>query len=235
MINKIAIISDVHSNLPALESVLNDIDQKGITQIYCLGDLVGYYCFFNEVVDLIKKREIKSLLGNHDYALINTNGIIERSRTCTNVLKWQLERMTQETSDYLKSLKPLMEIEFSNKKIQLVHAGIIDPVDEYLYDVNDEYLKNNNFANDVLISGHTHLIAYKKLYSGKMWINPGSVGQPRDFNNKASYAILDENFNVEFVRVEYDFNKTITAMKNHGFDDYIAEGLTNGKKIGYKE
>jgi putative phosphoesterase len=230
--NKIAVISDIHSNLPALESVLMDIDQKGITQIYCLGDLVGYYCFFNEVVTLIKERNIPCLLGNHDDALINKNGIIERSRTCTNVLTWQLPRMTQETSDYLKTLNASMEIEFNGKKIQMVHAGLADPVDEYVYDVNDDYLKNNNFANDILISGHTHLIAYKKFYSGKMWINPGSVGQPRDFNRKASYAILDEAMNVEFVRVAYDFNKTISAMKEIGFDDYISEGLNNGKKIG---
>jgi putative phosphoesterase len=233
MTKKIAILSDIHGNLPALESVVHDIDQKGITEIYCLGDLVGYYCFFNEVVAIIKDRNVKCLLGNHDFALINTNGVIERSRTCTNILKWQLERATPTTIDYLKTLEASFQFEFCNKKIQLVHAGLQDPVDEYVFDVTDEYLKNNNFTADILISGHTHLLAFKKFHSGKTWINPGAVGQPRDFNNKASYVILDENLNVEFIRVSYDFNKTITEMKNQGFDDYISEGLATGKKIGY--
>ena len=233
MLNKIAIISDIHSNLPALESVLHDIDQRGISQIYCLGDLVGYYCFFNEVVEVIKERKINCLLGNHDFALINNHGVIERSKTCTKVLTWQLERMTQATADYLKTLQPSLEIDFGGKKIHMVHAGLVDPVDEYIYDVNEDYLKNNNFAGDILISGHTHLIAYKKFYSGKTWINPGSVGQPRDFNNKASYAILDEEGQVEMVRVAYHFEHTINAMKDFGFEAYISEGLATGKKIGY--
>lgn len=233
MTNKIAIISDIHGNLPALESVLLDIDKKGITQIYCLGDLVGYYCFFNEVVAIIKERNIKCLLGNHDFALLNTNGVIERSKTCTNILKWQLERATPTTINYLKTLQPSYEFEFFTKKIQLVHAGLYDPVDEYVFDVTDDYLTKNNFTNDILISGHTHLMAFKKFYSGKTWVNPGAVGQPRDFNNQASYVILDENLEAEFVRVTYNFNKTINEMKNQGFDDYISEGLAIGKKIGY--
>ncbi len=232
MTTKIAIISDIHGNLPALEAVLDDIQAKGITEIYCLGDLVGYYCFFNEVVALVKQKQIKCLLGNHDYALLHTQGVIERSKTCTSILQWQLERMTAETHDYLKSLQASYEFGFAGKKIQLVHAGLNDPVDEYVFEVSDEYLKNHDFTNDILISGHTHLMAYKKFYSGKMWINPGAVGQPRDFDNRASYTILDEKADVAFVRVPYDFNKTINAMRHQGFDDYISEGLANGKKIG---
>lgn len=232
MTSKIAIISDIHGNLPALEAVLRDIDANGITQIYCLGDLVGYYCFFNEVVEIVKQRNIQCLLGNHDFALIHTHGVIERSRTCTHILQWQLEHAAPATLDFLNSLQPSCEFEFSGKKIRLVHAGLADPVDEYVFDVSDDYLKDNDFTADILISGHTHLMAYKKFYSGKMWINPGAVGQPRDFNNKASYAILDQNLEVSFRRVAYDYETTIAAMRANGFEDYISQGLANGKKIG---
>ncbi len=232
MKTKIAIISDIHGNLPALESVVLDIENRGITQVYCLGDLVGYYSFFNEVVELVQAKNIVCLLGNHDYAILNTNGVIERSKTCTKILQWQLERMTENTRSFLKTLKPSMELELFGKKVQMVHAGLVDPVDEYVFDVSDDYLKNTNFTNDLLISGHTHLMAYKKMYNGKTWINPGSVGQPRDCNNKASYVILDEDLNPEFVRVAYDYKRTISEMKKQGFEDYISEGLATGKKIG---
>ena len=103
-------------------------------------------------------------------------------------------------------------------------------IDGYVY-VDDEYLTKNNFLADVLISGHTHLISFKKFYSGKLWLNPGSVGQPRDGNNKASYLVLDAELNPTFVRLDYDFMKVVNSMKLYNFDDYISEGLKNGKKI----
>ena len=83
--NKIAIISDIHGNLPALDAVLKDIKNQGINTVYCLGDLVGYYCFFNEVVERLEREEIPCIMGNHDYALVKNNGIINRSKTCTTI------------------------------------------------------------------------------------------------------------------------------------------------------
>lgn len=229
--NKIAIISDIHGNMPALEAVLNDIQSKHISQIYCLGDIVGYYCFFNEVVEKINSLNIPCLLGNHDDALINRQGVIERSKTCTHILKWQLKQATPQTLTFLKTLPTHLKITHDNHKIKMIHAGLQDNIDEYVFDINDEYLTKNKFEEDVLISGHTHLTAYKKLYSAKTWFNPGSVGQPRDGNNKASYLILDESLNPEFIRVRYDYDEVIKAMKDNNFDDYISAGLKTGKKI----
>jgi putative phosphoesterase len=229
--SNIAIISDIHGNLPALEAVLENIKSQNISKIYCLGDLVGYYCFFNEVVEKIKKLEIPTVLGNHDDALVNHNGVISRSKTCTNILEWQLKKANQQTIDFLKKLPKHFEIVHSEKKIKLIHAGLKDNIDEYVFDVNDSYLNNNEFNEDILISGHTHLIAYKKLFSGRTWLNPGSVGQPRDGNNKASYLIIDGNLNPHFIRVSYDFNKVIQAMAENGFEDYISVGLKTGTKI----
>jgi putative phosphoesterase len=229
--NKIAFISDIHGNMPALKAVLDDIEKKDVSRIYCLGDLVGYYCFFNEVVDKIRSLNIPTVIGNHDHALVYNSGVIEHSKTCTNILHWQLENAKPETLSFLKSLPTSLNINFGGREIMMVHAGLQDHVDEYLFDVSDAYMKEHNFNSDVLVSGHTHLISYKKLYSGKAWFNPGSVGQPRDLNPKASYLVLDEDLNPEFVRVAYDYEVVIKAMKENGFDDYISGGLKTGKKI----
>jgi putative phosphoesterase len=231
--SSIAIISDIHGNLPALEAVLEDIDEKNIDTIYCLGDLVGYYCYFNEVVEKIIDLHIPCIIGNHDFALAFNNGIIERSKTCTNILGWQLKNVRNETIANLKLLPKKMEIKFGDKSMFLVHGGLLDPIDEYLFDVNEDYFYKNNFKHDILVTGHTHLISYKKFYNGKIWLNPGSVGQPRDFDNRASYLLLNDSFDVEFVRVKYDFNKVVNRMKNLGFENYISASLLNGKKIGY--
>jgi len=231
--NEIAIISDIHGNLPALDAALDDIARRGIRQIYCLGDLVGYYGFFNEVTERINQLKIPTILGNHDDALVNNHGEIKRSKTCTRILKWQLEHMSTATEIFLKSLPTKMEIQFGGKSLKFVHAGLIDSLDEYIFDVNDEYLRNNGFKHDVLITGHTHLISYKKLFSGKIWLNPGSVGQSRDCDNRLSYLVINNAFDVEFVRITYDYMKVVNAMKKNGFEDYISETLISGKKIGY--
>jgi putative phosphoesterase len=231
--SSIAIISDIHGNLPALDAVLHDIAVKKVDAIYCLGDLVGYYCYFNEVVEKIIDLNIPSIMGNHDYALAYNNGIIERSKTCTKILGWQLENTHQKTISYIKSLPKEMTIKFGNKAVFFVHGGLLDPTDEYLFDVKEDYFTENNFSHDILITGHTHLISYKKFYNGKTWLNPGSVGQPRDFDNRASYLLLNDSFDVQFVRVEYDYNKVLKEMQQLGFDNYISDTLTNGKKIGF--
>jgi len=231
--NKIAIIADIHGNLPALDAVLEDIKKRGISQIYCLGDLVGYYCFFNEVVERISQLNIPTILGNHDYALIYNDGEINRSKTCTKILKWQLTHLDSNTQSYLKSLPTKLDLTFGCKNIQFVHAGLKDPLEEYIFDVNDDYFRNNEFKHDVLINGHTHLISYKRFFSGKIWLNPGSVGQSRDLDNRSSYLIIDDKFDVEFVRIKYDYMKVVNEMKQNGFDDYISETLISGKKIGY--
>ncbi len=231
--SSIAIISDIHGNLPALDAVLDDIAVKKVDAIYCLGDLVGYYCYFNEVVEKIIDLNIPCIIGNHDYALAYNNGIIERSKTCTKILGWQLENAQQKTISYIKSLPKEMTIRFGNKSIFFVHGGLLDPIDEYLFDVNEHYFTKNNFTHDILITGHTHLISYKKFYNGRIWLNPGSVGQPRDFDNRASYLLLSDSFDVQFVRVEYDYVKVVEKMQQLGFESYISDTLTNGKKIGF--
>lgn len=231
--SKIAIISDIHGNLPAFDAILDDITKRGITRIYCLGDLVGYYCYFNEVVNRISQLNISTTMGNHDNALVKNNAEISYSKTCTLILKWQMERSTAQTLSFLESLPNSIEFEIGGKAVRCQHAGLLNPIEEYVYDISENYLKSCNFTRDMLVTGHTHLISYKKFFSGQTWLNPGSVGQPRDHSNRASYSTIDENFDVDFIRISYDYMKVVNAMKEVGFEDYISDTLITGKKIGY--
>lgn len=230
--NKLAIISDIHGNMSALEAVLADIDRKQIKHIVCLGDLVGYYCYYNEVVECIKNIGITCLMGNHDDALVNHSGIISRSKTCTRILSWQLQHAQPDTLAYLATLSPSTEMEWGGKSMLCVHGGLSDPVDEYLFDITPSYFSTHNFNADVLITGHTHLPVCRKFHDGKQWLNPGSVGQPRDGDNRASYLVVSEDWQINFIRVQYDYQHTVDRMKELGFDDYIIEPLITGKKIG---
>jgi putative phosphoesterase len=230
--SSIAIISDIHGNKTALDAVLEDIDNRGIKDIYCLGDLVGYYCFFNESIDTIISRNIPCILGNHDFALIHNSGVISRSKTCTRILSWQLQFISDNAMNYLKTLPERLDLSFFGKSATCVHAGLIDPIDEYLFDVSGQYLENNNFTNKMLITGHTHLPSYKKFFTGQTWLNPGSVGQPRDGDNRASYLIINENFDIEFVRLPYNIRIVVEEMNKLGFENYITDPLITGVKIG---
>jgi putative phosphoesterase len=232
MNNRIAIISDIHGNLSALNAVLDDIALREVNEIYCLGDLVGYYCYFNEVVEKISSLNIPCVMGNHDFAFAYNDGVIERSKTCTRILKWQLEHANNSTIEYIKSLPKSLVVNIGSKSIFCTHGGLIDSIDEYVFDVNEEYFVVNNFESDVLVTGHTHLGAYKSFFSGKKWINPGSVGQSRDFDNRASYVLINDAFEVQFIRVKYDFMKLVNQMKKKGFESYISDTLITGKKIG---
>jgi len=224
----IAFISDIHGNYPALRAVLSDIDSRGIKNIVCLGDLVGYYSMINEVIDTIKKREIKCIIGNHDFALLYNNGIIERSKTCTDILKKQKEFISTENQKYLTQLTQSVLVEHIST-FYCVHGGLIDPIDEYLELVDESYFLKNNFEYQILATGHTHKLINKTI--GKFThINPGSVGQPRDGDWRSSYLVTN-GINHKHIRVEYEVDEIVTDMKNRNFEDYIFKGLYTGEKI----
>lgn len=228
--SKFAFISDIHGNYSALKAVLRDIDLQKVDKIYCLGDLVGYYSQINEVIDTIKKRRIECIIGNHDYAMVHNGGIIERSKTCTNILTKQLNYITSENLEFLRRLDATMTIEIGQYKIFAVHGGLNNHIDEYLSNLSDNYFKALDKSITHVITGHNHLPKVKH-YGNILYANCGSVGQPRDYNPMASYAIFEEGkYNIR--RVSYNIDETIKQMKVDGFPDYIADVLHKGCKIG---
>ena len=215
----IAIISDIHGNYEALKAVLNHIDKINIKEIYCLGDIVGYYPQVNECCDELRSRNIKCILGNHDWYMISDTKCL-RSQSANDCIDIQKKIITNKNLSWLRSLPIYMKTE----RLSLVHAGWNNPIDEYLFEINSGYF--DNIAGYYFCSGHTHIPKISH-FGKKIYCNPGSVGQPRDFDPRASYAIFDgEKFEIN--RVVYDIDAICEVSKNYGYDEYYYKRLIKG-------
>jgi len=217
---KIAFISDIHGNYEALKAVLSELDKLGITQVYCAGDIVGYYSQINECCNELRVREIPSVMGNHDWYLAG-GGFCSRSKSVNDCLSYQRGVITKENLDWLKSLPVQMQI----GKVRMVHGGWTDPIDEYLKPSLDYFEKVDG---DIFVSGHTHVQTLQK-FANKIYCNPGSVGQPRDGDPRAAFAVYDGQ-NFELHRVTYDMQRVFDLMAAAGFNDYYYGGLKYGSK-----
>jgi putative phosphoesterase len=218
--NKIAFIADIHGNYEALKAVLSEIDKLGISRIYCAGDTVGYYSQINECCKELRSRKIPSVMGNHDWYMAG-GGFCPRSRSVNKCLAYQRGIIKAENLVWLKSLPILIQID----KIQMLHGGWSDPIDEYL-SPTQEYFER--VIGDIFISGHTHFQALK-IFGDKTYCNPGAVGQPRDGDPRASFAVYDGKA-FQLHRVEYNMQKVFDLMEAAGFDDYYYGGLKTGAK-----
>jgi len=217
---KIAFIADIHGNYEALKAVFSALDNLGISRVYCAGDIVGYYSQVNECCHALMSRGIPSVMGNHDWYMAG-GGFCPRSKSVNDCLAYQRGVIEKGNMDWLKSLPVQIQID----KIQMVHGGWADPVDEYLKPT-EEYFKR--VMGDVFVSGHTHIQTLQK-FGNKTYCNPGSVGQPRDGDPRAAFAVYDgTDFNLH--RVEYDMQKVFDLMESAGFNDYYYGGLKTGAK-----
>jgi predicted phosphodiesterase len=249
---RIALFSDIHANLPALESCLSDIDSKNPDAVYCLGDLVGYNIWANEVVNVIRKRNIPTLAGNYDF------GIGRSSDDCGCAYKTDHEKSNGAQSiaytnhivkpderKYLRSLPSHIRLEYqlNDEKFDflMVH-GSPRKINEYLFVDRDEksLLRIMEQANaHLMFSGHTHK-PYHKILKDEQGnfrhaINIGSVGKPKDGDPRGGYVMitLDESFSltkadsvkVEFIRFEYDVEKAAKAVEDSPLPNEYADML----------
>jgi putative phosphoesterase len=216
----IAIISDIHGNYTALCEVLKEIDKFGIKEIYNLGDVIGYYSQVNECCEELRKRKVISVMGNHDFYLA-TNTNCPRSRSVNECLAYQRKIISQENLNWIKSLPKKIIV----GDIGFVHGGWIDNIDEYLNPSEEYFLK---IEGKYFVSGHTHIQMSVK-YGEKIYCNPGSVGQPRDEDNRAAFATFDgKDFALH--RVNYDIENVGRLMEEAGFNDYYYGGLFTGAR-----
>ena len=256
-----AVLSDIHSNLEALTTVMADIEKRGIKMIYCLGDVIGYGPDPKPCLDKIIEKTKWCVLGNHDYAVFyeptNFNyGAEQASFWTREVLETEQEKQPREKRwTFLGNLpmRRTLKAKWSEQEaiIDFVHASPRKPINEYIFpdDVYTNPLKVRLLferISHVCFIGHTHLPgvfldepdfylpeelgeSYPIIKSEKAIINIGSVGQPRDKDNRASYVYVEDN-KVNFVRLEYDYETTIEKIKAvEDLDNFNAERLREGR------
>lgn len=220
---KIAVISDIHGNYPALKAVLDDVDRRNIKQVLCLGDICGYYCMVNQCIDEIRDRNIISLMGNHDYYLLNH--VTCSSKTVKICIDYQKEIITEQNRKWISGLPQ----EYDTKKASFRHGGWRDPIEERIEDFDFDIV--NEHAKQYYFSGHTHIQQIQKEQD-VTYCNPGAIGQPRDHDPRAAYAIFVPDGEIELKRVPYDIDRIVYEMKKSGQGDWIANVLYSGKRIG---
>lgn len=238
------IISDIHANLPALEAVL--ADAAPFDRVWCLGDIVGYGPYPNECIARLRDLPLTTLAGNHDWAAIGRLELGYFNREARAAVVWTRLALMPDNKAYLESL-PTMLVEAD---YTLAHGSPGQPVEEYIVDLLSAEQNFNLFKTRVCLVGHTHWpVAFFrsngvermciqiapqwneriKINTGRWIINPGSVGQPRDGDPAASYALLDPDAGEwEYRRVAYPFEETQARMRHFKLPERLIERLSHG-------
>jgi putative phosphoesterase len=255
---KIALFSDIHANLPALEAFFKDVEQKKPDAIYCLGDLVGYNIWPNEVINEIRKRGIPTIAGNYDFGIGRTSDDCgcayktdEEKANGAVSISFTNEIVKPEERAYLRTLPAHIKVEFqlNNDKLNLllVH-GSPRRINEYLFEDREEksMLRIMQDADaDIMCFGHTHKPYYRILNDNpdgqdqyRHAVNIGSVGKPKDGNPQGGYVILHINdhssikekdsIQVDFIRFDYDIEKAAKAVEDSRLPNAYTEALRKG-------
>ena len=240
---RILIITDIHSNIFALDAVLKDVGE--FDAVWCLGDIVGYGPDPNDCIERVRSLpNLTCLLGNHDAAVVNKINLDTFNTEAKNSVLWMQSILSHENLTFLKGLTETAVI----GEVTLAHGSPRNPIWEYILDTVVARINLGYFDTQLCFVGHTHLPVYfyveknsihirwkimtdkEKIYpSGRAIINPGSVGQPRDRDSRASYAIYDSDQNIwELRRVAYDITQVQERIYSIGLPARNAIRLSEG-------
>ena len=242
---KALIVSDVHSNLEAFRTTIEDAQQRGgFDEIWSLGDLVGYGPDPSACVDLLRSYAHNAVAGNHDLAAVDSISVERFNPYAAAANHWTAEQLTQEQAEYLGNLPLTLEID----EFTLAHGSPRDPIWEYLVTVESAIACFTHIDTYWCLVGHSHMpflciprldgAAFMAFPEGRaiqldeeaLIVNPGSVGQPRDGDPRASYVVYDDAAQtLEHRRVEYDVAATQDKMRRHGLPDYLINRLSVGR------
>jgi diadenosine tetraphosphatase ApaH/serine/threonine PP2A family protein phosphatase len=245
---RVAAISDIHANLPALEAVLASIDAVGVDEIWCLGDVVGYGADPDACTELVRERCSLCLVGNHDLAVLGALDVAAFSEAAAAAVWWTRERATERTLELLRDLEPTDRRE----RIALSHASPRDPIWEYVLSAEQADACLDAQSERIGLIGHSHVSLFftrpdsgsgdrargaqagddtlLDVCDGGWLINPGSVGQPRDGDPRAAWLELDTvEQTVRFHRVPYEIERAAAAIVAAGLPRRLADRLHSGQ------
>ena len=247
---KLALISDIHANLPALDAVLRDVGRRKVDATYHLGDLVGYAPWPNEVVEIIEREGIPGVAGNYDstvatdYKHCGCRYEDPRQEELSHVsYGWTREHVTEETKRSLAALPFRIDVRalgghIAGPTLTLIHGNQTLNTVYVTEDRPDDFLRRMGSSigarsGDLVAFGHTHL-PFHRTVDGVHFVNTGSVGRPKDGDPRAGYVLLafgQGDPNVEFVRVEYDVKEAAAAIRASELPEDFAEFLEAGGKL----
>ena len=223
---RIAVLADIHSNLPALEAVLKDVDNLGVDQIWVAGDLVGYNPWPNEVIRILKDRKVRAIRGNHDRAALSGDTSWFNDLAAA-AIRWTRIVLTPASVGYLKFLEDRTRIQVPEGVVAMYHGSPRND-DEYVmpWSVDEALMRMANASFVVL--GHTHFpMAYTSRFG--VLVNPGSVGQPRDRDPRAAWALLDTwTRGVLQRRVPYDVGAVVAEIRKASLPAELGQRLPWG-------
>jgi predicted phosphodiesterase len=239
---RVAVLSDIHSNLAALEAVRADLPE--VDEVWVLGDIVGYGPQPNEVIAALQEIGARSVLGNHDGAAIGTVDARDFNPDAAQAIAWTGRELDVNARAYLATL-PEVRVD---GEVTAVHGSPRDPVWEYIVSPSIARANLAEFSTTLCLFGHTHVPIVFRDVAGqaevipavpgipalldghRAMINPGSVGQPRDGNPQSSYAVVDTDAGrIDFHRVAYDVERTQRLMRGHDLPPRLVERLSYGR------
>ncbi len=240
---KVAVLADVHANLPALETVLQHAEREGAERVWVLGDIVGYGPDPDAVVRELKARDCAAVMGNHDAAAVGILTTADFNPVAAAAAEWTANAIEEDTRAFLRGLPPVLEL----GEVTLVHGTLREPLWEYLITYEAARAHFERQRTPLSLVGHTHVplllrerggeIAVERPVPGQriplgddqLCLNPGSVGQPRDGDPRASYAILDlaEGW-ATIHRLEYPIALTQERIRAAGLPEALAARLSLG-------
>lgn len=241
---RVAVISDIHGNLHALDAVLAALDDEAPDAIWCLGDVVGYGPRPNLCCSKVAARADLCLAGNHDLGVLGALPLDEFSFEAAASARWTQEVLEDDARAYLEGLSP--EAEVPDAGVELYHASPRDPVWEYVLDAGSMRAALEGTAAPLVLVGHSHVPLVVSLDDGRLradhapdgtkveldarlLLNPGSVGQPRDGDARAAFLMLDfAAQSASFRRVEYSIGRTQEEIRERGLPEPLAERLAHG-------
>lgn len=244
-IMRVAVISDIHGNLHALDAVLSAVDEDRPDAVWCLGDLVGYGPRPNPCCSRVAARADICLAGNHDLGVLDRLSLDEFSYEAAASARWTRGVLSDASRRYLESL--LTDARVPESDVELFHASPRDPVWEYVLDAGSMRASLEHSDAELILVGHSHVPltvvlengslradhapdgTVVDLSQGRLLMNPGSVGQPRDGDPRAAFLLLDlDERTALFRRVDYDIERTQLEIRERGLPGALAERLAHG-------